>query len=191
MNRRSYIKSILVLGATGIASFSVFKWFSTHRSVEAGELSGTRDVLAEIVDVMIPPTDSPGAKEAMVHDYILGVMQHCNSAVQQRKFLTGIEDVQAYTRANYNKGFQECSMEQKKTTIGYLDRNAGLSSGILNKINTRLFGAPFYIQLKKLTVEGYCMSRLGATQGLAYDYIPGSYQACIPLSANQRSWATK
>ncbi|MGY0037942.1 gluconate 2-dehydrogenase subunit 3 family protein [Pedobacter sp. NJ-S-72] len=55
----------------------------------------------------------------------------------------------------------------------------------------KFLGIPFFIILKQLTVEGYCTSQTGATKGLAYDYIPRTFASCIPLTKNQRSWATK
>ncbi|MNL68305.1 hypothetical protein D3C87_1930120 [compost metagenome] len=62
---------------------------------------------------------------------------------------------------------------------------------IVKKIKTKLFGKSFFDQLKDFTITGYCTSELGAKRGLAYDYIPVTYEPCIPLLKSQKSWATK
>jgi hypothetical protein len=50
---------------------------------------------------------------------------------------------------------------------------------------------PFVKTLKELVVLGYATSKIGATQALAYDHVPGRYRGCVPLTAGQRTWATR
>lgn len=191
MDRRSYLKTVLVLGVTSVASLSVFKWVAINKAVDKKQLLGKRDILAELVELIIPATDTPGAKSAGVHDYIIEVMVNCNPAKQQRKFFSGLEDLEKYTLDHYQEDFLHTSIENRTAVLEHFANHSGYSSKILNKINNKLLGEPFYSKLRSLTVEGYCQSRLGATQGLAYDYVPGSYEACIPIHKNQKSWATK
>lgn len=191
MNRRTYLKNIFILGALGTASFSVFKWVKLNRPVNPEELIKKREIIAELAEIIIPATDTPGAKAAGVHDYIINVMINCKDAKNQEKFLHGIEDLEDYALNKYNKSFLKCSQTEKVQILQYSADNGEYKNRILNKINNKLLGQPFFPTLKGLTVQGYCTSQLGATQGLAYDYIPGTYNACIPILKNQKSWATK
>ncbi|HLX67414.1 MAG TPA: gluconate 2-dehydrogenase subunit 3 family protein, partial [Puia sp.] len=62
---------------------------------------------------------------------------------------------------------------------------------IIGKAQEVYLGRSFFTTLKKYTVEGYCTSQAGATRGLSYLYVPGSFHSCIPLQPGQRSWATR
>lgn len=191
MNRRSYLKGILVFGTVAVTSFSVFEWFSLNKTVNPEDFFKKRAVLAELTELIIPETDTPGAKQAGVNEYIINVMVNCYPFRLQHKFLDGINDFERYTESTFNKKFLDCSFAEKNRALAYFERKSGFSNRIVSKINNKIFGEPFFSKLKNLTVEGYCLSQPGATRGLAYDYIPGSYQACIPLSVHQKSWATK
>lgn len=191
MNRRSYFKRILVLGALGGASFSIFKWKELTRQVDPVLLWSKKDLVAELSEIIIPETDTPGAKSANVADYIIKVLINCMDIKKQNKFCSGLELVESHSMRNYGKSFLNCSDQEKQTVFEYIANHSGFSYRILNRINKKIFGESFYITLKDLTIEGYCMSKPGATQGLAYDYIPGNFEACIKLKPNQKSWATK
>jgi len=191
MNRRSYLKSILVLSGIGAVSFSIFKGIELTKAIDPKELINKRALLAELVEVIIPETDTPGAKSAFVHDYVINVMINCNPLKQQRKFLSGLEDLEEYSLDKYDKDFIKCNLAEKYDIVKYFSLHSDYSYKILNKIDNKLFGAPFYTKLRQLTVEGYCQSQLGATKALAYDYIPQTFEACIPMKPNQKSWATK
>lgn len=191
MTRRTYLKNLFFLGAIGATSFSIFKWVRLNEPIDPGQLIKKREVLAELAELIIPATDTPGAKAAGVHDYIINVVINCNQPKEQENFLHGIESLEGYALQNYGRDFLKCSLKQRTETLEYFDQHGEFSNRILNKINNKIFGQPFFPHLKALTIQGYCVSMLGATQGLAYDYIPGTYEACIPLLKNQRSWATK
>lgn len=180
-----------MLGATSVASLSIFKWIGINKMVDESQFLQKRNIIAELAELIIPATDTPGAKAAGVHDYIINVLVNCNSVKQQRIFFSGIEDLEDYTIKKYNQSFLHAAFIDKYAVLEHFANHAGYSFRILNKINNKLLGEPFYTKLRNLTVEGYCQSQLGATQGLAYDHIPGKYEACIPIKHNQKSWATK
>lgn len=191
MNRRTYIKSILSVGILGTASYSMFKWFDINQPIDANTLHDHEALIAELAEVIIPKTDTPGAKDALVHQFIIKVMLNCNHARQQQIFLRGLEDLESYTLNHYQRSFLKCGQEEKEAVVRYFSEHAAYSIEILNKVQKKLWGQSFFTKFRNLTVEGYCLSQQGATLGLNYDYIPGNFVACIPLQANQKSWATK
>ena len=191
MNRRTTIKSILALGAVGVSGFSIFKWIDINKAPDLKLLASKKQLIAELAETIIPRTDTPGAKDAKVEDYVMGVLQFCTEAREQNFFLDGLADLEKYTTNNYNRSFIECSKSEKNVVMKHFEDKSTYSIAILNKINNKFIGRSFFSKLKELTIEGYCTSQIGATQGLVYDYVPGTFQACIPLKPNQRSWATK
>ncbi|GGI25636.1 gluconate 2-dehydrogenase subunit 3 family protein [Pedobacter mendelii] len=191
MNRRTSIRSILALSALGISSFSAYKWFDLHQKISLSQITDFKVLIAELAETIIPQTDTPGAKSAGVQNYIINVLHNCTSKVEQNKFLNGLENVQNYTQSRFNKSFERCTSLQRVEILKHFEENDTYRYQILNKINNKLVGRPFFTLLKQLTVEGYCSSELGASQGLSYDYVPGSFIPCTPLNPNQKSWATK
>ena len=169
----------------------LFKWFDLNKPIDAAVLWDKKAVIAELAELIIPRTDSPGAKDAGVPTYIINVILNCNPVRQQHKFCEGLLALENYAEDQYGRNFLKCDATQKAAVLQHSAQNADYSIAILNKINNKYFGQSFFSKLKGLTVEGYCLSMAGATQGLAYDYIPGKYEACIPLKPNQKSWATK
>ena len=85
----------------------------------------------------------------------------------------------------------KCNAVERNIVLKHFEEKGIYSLQILNKINNKFLGQTFFSKLKSLTVEGYCLSELGATKGLAYDYVPQTFEACIQLKNNQKSWATK
>lgn len=191
MNRRTYIKNSLIFGTLGLASFSAFKWFEFSKQIDPKTLWDKKELIGELAEVIIPETDTPGAKAASVNVYIINVLLNCTDAKQQNKFLTGLDDLENYSIDKYGKTFLKCNLTEKDAIVEHFADHSGYSNRLINKINNKLLGEPFYSKLRNLTIEGYCLSQLGATQGLAYDYIPGKFESCIPLQKNQKSWATK
>lgn len=190
MNRRSYIKSVLALGTVGFTSFSIFKWFGLNKSLSR-ILSEKQSLIAEIAETIIPETDTPGAKAAAVDQYIVKIITNCMTPLQQHKFISGLTELHDYALSQYDTAFTKCSVNEKRIVLQHFADYSGYSNKLINKIHNKILGEPFYIKFRSLAIEGYCYSKLGATEGLAYDYIPGKFVACVPIQKNQKSWATK
>ena len=191
VNRRFYLKTIAFGGIASLTSFSIFKWIDVHRPVDPEYFWSKRDLIAELSELIIPKTDTPGAKDAGVNVYIINVMIHCNPDKQQRRFISGLENLEKYAIDHFGKNFLDCSNEVKIKVLEYFANQAMFSNVFFLKVSNKLFSEPFYAKLRSLTIDGYCQSQLGATRGLAYDYIPGNFEACSILKNNQKSWATK
>ncbi len=190
MNRRTYIKRALTIGVLAVSSFSIFQWIRVNRKISLGSLQSRKQLIAVLADTIIPKTESPGAMEANVADFIMDMVWECFDARQQNHFLAGLEKVDSYCLAKYHREFVACTVEERISVLNHLEAEVDSRGPLVDKISNKLFGEPFIVTLKSLTVEGYCTSELGATLGLAYDYIPVYYQPCIALQKNQRSWAT-
>lgn len=148
-------------------------------------------LIAEIAEMIIPRTNTPGAKDAKVEDFIIGMIEFCSDTKTQNNFISGLDKLEKYTLDNYGHSFIACNLAEKIEILTYFENNSRYKYHILNKINYKILGRPFILRFKELTVEGYCTSKWGATKGLAYDYIPVTYEACIPLMSNQTAWATR
>lgn len=190
MNRRTAIGGILGLAGVGIASVSILKYFKGDIDINRGKLENYVGLISELVEVIIPSTETPGAKSAKVQDYVISYMEECASVKEYNKFFNGLNDLQEDCINSYGSPFEDCSESQKNEQLESLD--SGLdSNGLFMKISNKLRGRSFFNILKSLTVEGYCISSTGATQHLAYLPFPGKYKAITTLETNQKAWATK
>jgi hypothetical protein len=193
MNRRTTIKALLGIGGIGILAsiFPIYKYIKVNEVVAKNAFGLRRDLIAELADVIIPATETPGAKQANVQDFIVNVLTNCTKIEEQNIFLQGLNDVENYCQDNHYQNFMKCDALQKQAVLKHFEERDLYSIKILNKVHDKFLGQSFYQKLRMLTINGYCNSMLGATQGLAYDAIPGQFEACVLLKPLQKSWATK
>lgn len=188
MNRRKAIIGVSIAGVGVAGLLGGYKWFSMNRSPDLAYLDKETELIASLAETIIPRTDTPGARDAGVQDFIILMLKDCTTTREQNTFINGLKDIQEYARTNYGKKYQDCTTTQQEAALKNFQRAP--VSGIMGKVKNRLLGRSFFSILREYTVEGYCTSRAGATEGLAYLSVPGSYEACIPLKPGQRAWAT-
>jgi hypothetical protein len=188
MKRRKAIGGILALTGISIASFSGIKFF--YAKSNRGQLKNYLNLISELVDIIIPATETPGAKEAKVQNYIIDFMESCSSNKEYNNLFNGLNDLQESCLNEYAANFEDCTTNQKIEVLASLDSNSS-SNSLLTKIDNKIRGRSFFNILKSLTVEGYCTSEIGATQHLAYVQIPVNYRAITTLELKQKAWATR
>jgi hypothetical protein len=129
--------------------------------------------IAEVADVIIPTTDTPGAKAAGVEKFIIRVLKNCHQPDEQKRFYNGLSEFDAEITKRFSQPFSQLTDAQKKDALqSYASRNKS-----------------FFLRMKQLTVTGYFNSEIGATQALAYLPIPGRFQGSVPMEPNQKTWA--
>jgi hypothetical protein len=69
------------------------KYFSENEQLNEGQLKNYINLISELVNEIIPPTETPGAKEAKVQDYIIDFMESCSS--KKENFFKCLTDLQA------------------------------------------------------------------------------------------------
>jgi hypothetical protein len=130
-------------------------------------------LLAEVADVIIPATGTPGAKEAGVEKFITRVVRDCYQLEEQKKFYAGLDKLDKDSKDAHGKGFAALDAAQKTDMIK----------------RTTTADKPFFLQMKGLTVTGYFTSEIGATKALDYLPIPGRFDGSYPMQKGQKSWA--
>lgn len=191
MNRKKAIRNIVLLGGGAAALLAGWKGYKIFRSPALAKLDEHQLLIDELAELIIPETDTPGAKKAGVGRFITTMIRDCTARQAQNNFIDGVEDLAGYAQHHFGKPFLQCSAGEKQRIMQHFEDKGKPYKGIAGKVESKFLGDPFFITLKKYTVMGYCTSRQGATSALRYDYIPGSYQAIIPLQPGEKSWATK
>jgi gluconate 2-dehydrogenase gamma chain len=144
-------------------------------------------LISELSEILIPKTDTPGAKEVGVPNFIDKVLKECYAKEDQQRFLSGLTAFDEEAKKTYGDSFIYCkpgdqmALIKKTNEIVVKDRKENYSGK-----------RPFFYMAKELTMLGYFTSEPGATQVLQYSVVPGAYKGCIPLSeaGNGKTWAT-
>lgn len=191
MNRRRAIFIGFITGTAGLGIFSSVKWFEHKNSPNLQQLGSKLPLLDELAEIIIPKTNTPGAKEAGVGSFILYALFNLTSPKNQRNFLNGLQELEQLAIDECNKGFIYCNKVKQIQILTHFENKGKIQNQFLKKVKTKLLGADFFSTLKKYTVWGYCTSNLGATRGMSYDQLPGKFIPILTLQPGQKAWATK
>lgn len=145
-------------------------------------------LVSEVAEIIIPKTDTPGAKETGVPAFIDLMLKDVYSKEDQDRYLQGLKDFDEAAKKEYGDPFIELSPEQQTAFVKKVHDEAIAEEKSDKKPEKR----PFILMTKELTMLGFFTSEAGATKVLQYEAVPGSYKGCIPLSeaGNGRTWAT-
>ena len=169
------------------------------------------DLTGALADVIIPPTDTPGAREVGVPEFIDKLMTEWYPAEDRKRFADGLADVDAFARAAHEKPFAELDAEEQAAVVAVLDREAydydtldldtGEAAAALQQGTDALQRVredqladhepaelPFLRMMKELTVTGYYTSEVGATEELRVNPM-GVYRGDVPYAEVGRAWA--
>ncbi len=191
MNRRKVLGLIFVAGGTTVMGIGGFKLFQLNKTPDLSYLDHKRDLLAALAETIIPATNTPGAREAGVGDFIYLMINDCTDKKTQNKFLDGIKELEDYCSIHFNKSYPNCAEADQILVMKHFQQKGKPMGGIFGKAQHKLLGKSFFTSLKENTAKGYCTSELGATKGLVYVANPGSFKGCVDLVNGQRTWATK
>ncbi|MBO9558911.1 MAG: gluconate 2-dehydrogenase subunit 3 family protein [Caulobacter sp.] len=138
------------------------------------------DVVAELI---IPATDTPGARAAGVPKFIDRAVGDYYDKSQVQQLLNGLARMDADARATHGQVFVALTPEQQVALLTTYDEEGGVA---------RQQGLPhFFPALEDMVTVGYFTSEIGATMALAYEPVPGAYHGCVPLAEVGRAWATR
>jgi len=149
-------------------------WVPRAVSPEQGEM------IAVIADLIIPTTDTPGARALGVHEFIDTMLAEYYDADDRARFAEGLTTLDTHARATCGDGFIHCAPGRQIELIARLDHDA---------FATPQPATPFFRTMKELTLLGYYTSGAGATRELRYVAVPGRFEGCVPFTTIGRTWA--
>jgi len=152
------------------------------------------DTVVAMIDLIIPVTDTPGAKAARVNEFMDVILTDWAVEEERARFLAGLDDVDAKSQELFGKKFVEASEVQRLTLLQALDDSVDWQHGpmapkVENPVDepfTQLKGE-FFRSFKLMTVHGYYTSEIGQTEELKREIIPGAYHGCTPLVPEKKA----
>lgn len=171
MNRRTLLKNAIIVGggilfmpACGPSEEKKKASAWKHLSLTAAEEA----LVGEMVETLIPATDTPGAKALEIDRFVLMMVDDCYPKDQQAGFVKGLQQSPAVAEKLFHRSFDKCSTEEKIKVLQALPAHTAETG-------------QFYNLLRDLTREGYLKSKFVMTKLLPYELVPGRYNGYVLL----------
>jgi Gluconate 2-dehydrogenase subunit 3 len=153
-----------------------------------------RKIVAEVAEMIIPKTDTVGAKDVGVPAFIEIMMKDCYAQPEHLSFMEGVAaleqvkfiDMDASMRTETLKKVEAetkaimKAREVKQTKMGDNDDKEEMKAAPK--------GIPFWRLMKELTLLGYFTSEKGIKASFEYVQIPSKLEV-IKLKPNQKAYA--
>jgi hypothetical protein len=137
-------------------------------------------------DLLLPGTNTPGAKAARVNEFIDHILADWYSDEDRTIFLKGLADMDARTQKLFSKDFVSANADQQAEIFRALgEEMAAALIGVAAAAAGYRGSAPepadnFYAMFRELTLTGYFTSEIGMTQQLHEVIVPGRFDGCVP-----------
>jgi hypothetical protein len=146
-----------------------------------------RATVDEISEMIIPATDTPGAKAVHVDEFVDVILSEWCSDAERADFLAGLAALDAASMQQYQVAFLDASPDQRAALLSALDAELSIARAARkawkqgNGPRPRDHTKMFWHQMRSLTVTGYYTSETGYTVERHEVLIPGIWKACTPL----------
>src|ERR1700712_4302390 len=122
MNRREALSSVaLLLGGTIIGSeFFLSGCTNADKKIGTAGINFSPEDIAfldEVGDTIIPATDTPGAKEAKIGEFMHVIVRDCYEKENQQIFVDGMGKLNAASNKLNGKGFMASTPEERKKLL--------------------------------------------------------------------------
>jgi hypothetical protein len=174
MDRRTAVRNLaLVIGGALVLPACDRKANQASIALKKVNLNANDEALiAEVAETIIPKTDTPGAKDLSLHQFIMKMVDDCLKKEDQDAFVAGIKDFNDEVKKTYHKSFAELPTKQREQFLLRFEQPNQPKSDLTS----------FYGTTKWLTVYGYTNSKFFMTKEIVYELVPGRYNGYYPVS---------
>jgi hypothetical protein len=116
------------------------------------------DMVIALTELIIPATDTPGAKAALVNRFIDIVLHEARPA-DRETFLRGLIWIDERSRALYGKDFLSTTAAEQTALLTRLSTDG-------NPDKEEPIGREFFEAIKSMTIDGYYTTEIGLRQEL-------------------------
>jgi hypothetical protein len=172
MKRRSAVKN-LTLAVAGLVALPA--WASGWSPATLGPVATLtvpdESLLAEIVETIIPETDTPGAKSLQVHQFAMRMIKDCYGEAAQTNLEQGLITINQIANGAFNKPFISLEAKQRTDVLTHMQQAEDQAA------------KQFVDMIKNLTIRGYLNSEYVQVNLLGYTMAPGFYHGCVPVKS--------
>ena len=171
MERREAIKAV-IMSAAGLITLPAWanNWTPQTVLMPYRFLNMTQEnLLEDIVSIIIPEGEKPGAKSLGVHSFVQKMVADCYEPKAQEEFKMGLDDIEKTAQLAHNQSFTVLNAVQKEEIL----RGVSLSADVKQK--------EFFASIKNLTIQGYTSSEYVMVNHYNYEMAPGHFYGCITV----------
>jgi hypothetical protein len=189
MQRREALRLLAAGAVIPLISRQAFPLFqAVHEQLPGNAALKTlnphqNETVITIAELIIPQTETPGAKAARVNEFIDVILSEWYEPAEKSAFLDGLADVDVRSNQFFGKEFITCSPKQQVEILEALEDEAPLVRTPRAKRGLRKPPPQrnFFSMMKQLTLVGYYTSQIGFEQELREQIIPRRHAGCAPI----------
>jgi len=132
-------------------------------------------IVAEVAEMIIPRTNTVGAKDVGVPAFIEMMLKDCYLQPDHQRFLEGLTSLEQLKFLELNEG-------ERRGALKMMEQQTKEQMKVPSKT------VPFWRLMKELTLLGYFTSEAGIKASFEYVQIPGKLEN-IKLKPNQKLYA--
>lgn len=162
MKRRSAVKQIafMIGGSLWLPSC-----LTGSEQTEDPVLTGLQEeVLADLVEWLIPETDIPGAKELGVHLFVLKMLADCYDEKTQNQLSLDLDKITKHAQGASGASWEKCSLLQKESAFRHFSGLEGQDQVLTS-----------FPVIRQRAIQGFLSSEYVLTNVFIYEMAPGRY----------------
>ncbi|MDP5139452.1 MAG: gluconate 2-dehydrogenase subunit 3 family protein [Spirosomaceae bacterium] len=169
MNRRKALKNVALTFGTAL---SLPAWANGWTPESLPKITNFKPaesaLLNQLVEALIPKTDTPGAGEMGIEKFVMAMVNDCTSNAQKSVFMTQLGSVDSFAKKNFGKSFSGISASEKTAVLDAISKSEEEA------------WKSFFGMLKRYTVQGYQSSEYVMYKN-GFQFAPGFYSGCVDL----------
>ncbi len=148
--------------------------------------------VATLAELIIPTTDTPGARAAGVHEFADLLLTEWFDEDDKAAFLSGLDSLDADAQAAHATAFVELDEATQTAMLTTMEEEAWnwLQGVMAGDPALDPEAAPFFHRMKELTLWGYYTSEIGMTQEHTNRHLFSEYEGAVPYDTLGRAWGT-
>ena len=178
MERRQAIKAVM-MSAAGLITLPAWanSWNPQTVLLPFRFLNTMQEsLLEEVVSLIIPEGEKPGAKSLGVHSFVQKMVADCYEPKDQEAFKTGLDNIEKTAQLVHNQSFTALNTAQKEEILSQRD---AFGKGV--SLSTDAQQKEFFASIKNLTIQGYTSSEYVMVNHYNYEMAPGHFYGCITV----------
>ena len=186
MERREAVQYIsLLLGGTLVGSNAFLTGCKTKTGKQTNFDEDDIAYLNEVANTILPETSTPGAKAAMVGQFMTVMINDSYEEKDQKIFHDGMKKLNDLSEKTYDGSFMKINEKQRHELLVKLDQEQ--KEYMKNKKKEE--PSHYFRMMKELTMLGYFTSEIGCTKARRYVESPGKYDGCVPYKKGDKAFA--
>ncbi|WP_246162136.1 gluconate 2-dehydrogenase subunit 3 family protein [Sphingobacterium phlebotomi] len=172
INRRTALRRLLYIAGGALLLPACYRQ-SGKATIEMTNLEieeEQENLLAELVETIIPSSDTPGGKELLLHLFVLKMVDDCHNPEDQKAFMEGIVAFSAYAHEATGQDFMEMDADKR---LAFLEAIPEVADEQVKR---------FYAITKRRTIQGYMNSKYVMTDLKKYELVPGRYNGYFKMT---------